>query len=105
MTHHFNDREAELHLKEAWRVARRGLLFSDLHRNAFLYGLLWLLFQVRSHPQTLRRDGLLSVRRAWRLGELKTLAEIAGINQPKVHFYFGARVLLRALKPAASPIA
>ena len=105
MTHHFNDREAELHLKEAWRVARRGLLFSDLHRNAFLYGLLWLLFQVRSHPQTLQRDGLLSVRRAWRLGELKTLAEIAGIKDPKVHFYFGARVLLRALKPAASPIA
>lgn len=101
MTHHFSETEAELHLKEAWRVARRGIVFSDLHRNLFLYGLLWLLFLVRTHPPTLRDDGLLSIRRAWRLGELKSLAERAGIPGARVQFYFGSRVLLRALKPVS----
>jgi SAM-dependent methyltransferase len=102
MTHHFNDSETELHLREAWRVARRAVLFSDLHRNVFLYGLLWLLFLVRDHPETLRRDGLLSVRRAWRVKELRRLAHLAGIKLARFHFYFGSRILLEATKPVSS---
>jgi Methyltransferase domain len=104
MTHHFSDAETQLHLREAWRVTRRAILFSDLHRNPFLYGLLWLLFLVRDHPESLRRDGLLSVRRAWRMRELKRLANLAGISAARIHFYFGSRVLLKAIKPLDPPI-
>lgn len=100
MTHHLADGEASQHLREAWRVSRQGVLVSDLHRNFVLYLILWMLFCVQRFPQVFRSDGLLSVRKAWRVPELRQLAQQAGIPEARVSLYFGARVLLQARKKA-----
>ncbi|MGN6555715.1 MAG: class I SAM-dependent methyltransferase, partial [Verrucomicrobiota bacterium] len=36
MTHHFSDAEVVQHLREAWRVTRRAIFLSDLHRGPAL---------------------------------------------------------------------
>jgi len=96
VTHHFDDSEAEQHLREAWRVARRALLISDLHRSPLLYVALKLLLITRSFPRHFGLDGLLSVKRGWRARELKQIALKAGVSDPKVASYFHARILLEA---------
>ena len=99
MTHHLGDRHARAHLQEAWRVARRGILLSDLHRNIVLYATLWCVCRVLRAGRSFREDALLSVRRGWRVPELQKLAAQAGIPHAKVNLYFGARILLLASKP------
>src|SRR5206468_2602528 len=98
MTHHLSDEEVVLHLREAWRVARRGIFFTDLHRGPVLYGLLWALFHLRQFPQHFRDDGLLSVERGFRVGELRKLVQRAGIRDARVWLYYGTRVILEARK-------
>ena len=98
MTHHFEDDEVLLHLREAWRVARVAVFFSDLHRNAVLYSLLWLVLRIGRYPRSFYLDALQSVRRAWRIDELQRLATRAGMVGVRVQLYFGARVLLQARK-------
>lgn len=101
MTHHLDDADVPRHLREAWRVARRALLISDLHRNAALYFGLWLVFLVSRFPKSFRNDGFLSVERAWRVHELRALAQTAGLPNARVHLYFGARTILQAIKSGA----
>ena len=98
MTHHLTDTQAQQHLREAWRVARVAIFLSDLHRNAGLYAMLWLLLCLGRFPQPFRLDGLLSVRRGWRVDELQRLADQAGLIGARVRLYYGARVLLQARK-------
>ena len=102
MAHHLSDACVKELLREGWRVTRRALVLCDLHRNAGLYLLLRLLFLVQRHPASFRADGLLSVQRGWRVGELKRLAAEAPISGATVKLYFGARVILQARK-AATP--
>jgi hypothetical protein len=98
MTHHFSDHEVVVHFREAWRVARRTIFLSDLHRNAFLYLMLRVLFLFTRFTKDFQQDGLLSVRRGFRVGELKDLAIRAGIPNAKVSLYFGTRLLIHAIK-------
>ena len=98
MTHHLTDGGVLQHLREAWRVARMGIFLSDLHRNPTLYSCLWLLLRLWRYPKPFWNDGLLSVKRGWRVSELRRLAAQAGIGGAEVSLYFGARVLLRARK-------
>ncbi len=99
MTHHLaNDEEIVRHLREAWRVARRVVLLADLHRGPLLYGVLWLLVHVRRYPKHFCHDALLSVRRGFRVGELRRLAAAAGLGNARVWLYYGGRVLLQAGK-------
>jgi 2-polyprenyl-3-methyl-5-hydroxy-6-metoxy-1,4-benzoquinol methylase len=96
MTHHLTDAEAEQHLREAWRVAGRAMMISDLHRNAGLYAGLWLTFCLGGFPGAVGQDGLLSVRRGWRIDELEGIARRAGVTGANVRTYFGARILVCA---------
>jgi 2-polyprenyl-3-methyl-5-hydroxy-6-metoxy-1,4-benzoquinol methylase len=99
MTHHLATKEEiQLHLTEAWRVARRAIFFSDLHRGPLLYSLLWLMFQLRRYPKHFQYDGLLSVRRGFRVHELRALARDAGIVRARAWLYYGTRVILQARK-------
>ena len=99
MLHHLRDAEARQLLGEAWRVARDGILVCDLHRNSVLYALLWLLFQFQNFPQSFRADALLSVKRSWRISELRELLAGSDLGQAEVRLYFGARLVLQARKP------
>jgi 2-polyprenyl-3-methyl-5-hydroxy-6-metoxy-1,4-benzoquinol methylase len=97
MTHHLmSDDEACQHFHEAWRVTGHMLFLNDLHRNVVLYGILWVLLRLYGFPEHFRSDGLLSVRRSWRVREWRALAARAGIPEAKVWLYGGARLMLQA---------
>lgn len=98
MAHHLKDPDVKLLLQEAWRVTRQAVLLCDLHRNPALYLLLRLLFCFQKHPAYFRADALLSVKRAWRIGDLVRLADEAGVSGVSVKMYFGARIVLHARK-------
>lgn len=101
MTHHLtSDDEIARHFREAWRVARRGILLSDIHRNPFLYGVIWLILHVGNFPKHFREDGLLSVKRGFRTDEWRRLAKRAQLDDAKAWRYFGARVMLSGRKSA-----
>jgi len=100
MTHHLStDREVTQHFREVWRVSRSALLITDLHRNIFLYGLLWLLFIVKRYPKPFCGDGLLSVERSWRVPELLPLVERAELQNARLWLRFGTRIIFQARKP------
>ena len=99
MTHHLTDEEAVQHFREAWRVTRDALFLTDAHRNAAALCVIWgVLRLMRVSPQFLS-DGILSVRRSWRVGEWRELAARAGIPSARVWLYYGSRVMLQARKP------
>lgn len=98
MTHHLTDAEVVTHFREAWRVARRTVLVSDVHRNAFLYGLVWFGVRLLGLGRAMREDGVISVRRGFRLGEWRRHAEEAGIPDARVWLYAGTRIMLAARK-------
>jgi ubiquinone/menaquinone biosynthesis C-methylase UbiE len=97
MTHHLTDAEVAQHLREAWRVTRNGVFICDLHRNAGLYAMLWLTTLIRT-DKSVRADALLSVRRAFKLNELRTLASQAGLAKATVRLFYGSRVVIEARK-------
>jgi 2-polyprenyl-3-methyl-5-hydroxy-6-metoxy-1,4-benzoquinol methylase len=97
MTHHLEDDTAIVqHLREAWRVSRHAIFLNDLHRGALLYSLVWLLFQFHRFPAHFRNDGLLSVKRGFRVRELQKLADEAGIPGARAWLYYRSRVMLEA---------
>lgn len=99
MTHHLaNDEEIIEHFREAWRVARQAILLSDMQRNAFLYAIIWLVLHAGNFPNHFRDDGLLSVKRGFRVEDWRELAKRAEIREAKIWNYFGARVMLSATK-------
>ena len=98
MVHHLKDAEATRLLQEAWRVARRAIVLSDMHRNLGLYLALMLLLCFQDHPTSFKSDALISVKRGWRKADFTRLAEQAGIGSAKVELYFGARLILQASK-------
>ena len=98
MTHHLTDDETVQHFVEAWRVTRDAIFLTDVHRNAGAFcGISLLLRWLRVSPRFLA-DGLLSVRRGWRVGEWRELARRAGLPKPRVWLYYGSRVILQARK-------
>jgi SAM-dependent methyltransferase len=105
MTHHLAD-EAEVvrHFREAWRVTRDAVFLNDVHRNAGLYTTIWLLLCALGCPKHFREDGLISVRRGWRVAEWRELARQAGISAPQVWLYYGSKVLLQARKQPEPPV-
>ncbi|HEY6170573.1 MAG TPA: methyltransferase domain-containing protein [Verrucomicrobiae bacterium] len=99
MTHHLRS-EAEViaHFREARRVARQAVVLSDVHRNALLLAVVWIWLRALRVPATLREDGLVSIRRGFRVPEWLALARAAGIADAHVWLYMGSRVLLETLK-------
>lgn len=101
MTHHLDhDAEVVTHFREAWRVTRDALLLCDTHRNAGLYGLVWVGTLLCGCSKLLRQDGFISVRRSFRVPEWQALAALAEIPRAKVSLYLGTRLVLQARKAA-----
>jgi ubiquinone/menaquinone biosynthesis C-methylase UbiE len=83
--HHFSPDEAQALLRELSRVARRALIVTDLQRNLPLYMAGWLLMHTLVHNPITRHDGLASIRRAYTPGEVRALAEQAGLYSARLH--------------------
>jgi SAM-dependent methyltransferase len=98
MTHHLTDEQIVTHWREAWRVTRDAIFICDLHRNAGLYALLWLTLHLMRANPTVLEDGLISVRRGFRLDEWRALAARAEIPAAGIWRYHGARIVLQARK-------
>src|SRR6266516_4262110 len=98
MTHHLSDEEVVQHFREAWRVTRDALFLADVHRNTGALCVIWALLRLLRVTPHFLADGLLSVRRGWRVAEWQRLAERAGISGPRVWLYYGSRVMLQARK-------
>ena len=103
MTHHLTDEQIVMHLREAWRVTRDALFICDLHRNAGFYAALCLLLPFMRIGQSLRDDALLSVKRAFHLGEWRVLANVANVSGAKIWLYYGTRIVLQARRRGAEP--
>ena len=98
MTHHLTDEQVVTHWREAWRVTRDAIFICDLHRNAGLYTLVWLALHLMRLNPTVVEDGLISVRRGFRLDEWRGLSVRAEIPAASVWRYHGARIVLQARK-------
>lgn len=90
--HHFSEEEILLLLKTWSRLARRGVMVSDLIRHPLAYhGIRLFTFLFTRNPMT-RNDGPLSVRRAFTLEEWKELFSRAGIGEFHLSHLFPFRV-------------
>ena len=82
--HHLTDDQIPIVLNEMSRVAKRGVVVIDLHRDpvAFIgYKILCFVFRI---SKLVRHDGSLSIRKGFRVEELERLAKGAGLVHVEV---------------------
>jgi SAM-dependent methyltransferase len=91
--HHLTDEQIPIVLQEMSRVARRGIVVIDLHRDPVAYVGYKILCFVFRISELVRHDGSLSIRKGFRVEDLRKLAGDAGLNC-QVEQIFPGRVLL-----------
>ena len=92
--HHLTDEQIPIVLREMSRVARRGVIVIDLHRDVvpFIgYKLLCAAFRI---SPLVRQDGSLSIRKGFRTADLETIADKAGFDVRHVEQVSPGRVVL-----------
>lgn len=99
--HHFAPSDATRVLSEMWRVARRGIVVSDLTRGRTAYLATWLATRVIARNRLTRHDGPLSVLRAYTPSEMTELAERAGVENFSLRRRFPFRQVLIGRKVAS----
>lgn len=92
--HHFPPDAVVALLHNAYRIARRGLVMSDLVRGRLPYLAFHAAAPLFARNYLTRLDGALSIRRAYTPEELGDLAERAGLRGAKVHAHFPWRMTL-----------
>lgn len=81
LLHHFSEEEIGALLRAWSRLARRGILVSDLIRHPLAYYGIWLLTRLFTRNEMTRIDAPLSVRRAFTLAEWRELFNQASIGE------------------------
>jgi SAM-dependent methyltransferase len=90
--HHFADGEADALLLELNRVAKRGVIVSDLRRSWLAVALLWFVsFPLGFHPVS-RHDGMVSILRGYTVAELSRTIRAAVGRVARVHRRLGWRI-------------
>ena len=95
--HHLDPPQLRAALAELWRVARRGVVVSDVERGALAYVAARLLALLLRNRLT-AHDAPVSVLRAYTAPELRMLARRAGLRGVRVRRRFPFRVTLVARK-------
>ena len=95
-THHFRDEQLVKILQEMARVVRRGVFVIDLHRHPVAYAFYTTIGRLFLRNRLIREDGALSILRSFTPGELRELAEKAGLANVKVQRKFPYRLVLQA---------
>lgn len=80
LIHHLDPAAAVIVLREMARVARLGVVINDLRRGILPLMATATAVTVFGRCRTTRHDGLLSVRRAYRVRELDELLDAAGLE-------------------------
>lgn len=83
--HHFSPQDAIALLRELQRVARYAVILTDLQRSWLLYASAWVALHTLARNPITRHDGLVSIRRAYRPGEVRALAAQAGLRDATLH--------------------
>ena len=83
--HHFESTDAVTILRHIDALARRGYIVNDLHRNWLAIASMKLLVHTLVRSPLFRKDALQSFRAAFTVGELRGLAEQAGLNNFQVN--------------------
>jgi len=78
--HHLSHEDAVAFLTELGRVARLGVVINDLARSRIGWIGAWLILHSITRNAWTRHDGVLSVRRAWTLGEARALVRESGLE-------------------------
>ncbi len=91
--HHFDAAELPALMDGLYRLARRALVVNDLHRALVphLFGRVAFPLLFRSRVSV--DDGLLSIRRGFRAGELRAAFAAAGLPAPAISRSFPYRLL------------
>jgi SAM-dependent methyltransferase len=99
--HHFDAAELPGVLAGLFRLARRALVINDLERSLvpYLFGRVFFPLLFRSRVSV--EDGLVSIRRGFRPGELRDAFAAAGLPRPGLTRHFPFRLLAVATRPAA----
>jgi SAM-dependent methyltransferase len=97
-THHFRDEGVVALLSEMGRVARRRVFVIDLRRSRRSYFLYTTAGRLVVRSPMVRHDGALSILRGFAPGELRRLAERAGLSRPNVRRRLPFRLVLSAEK-------
>lgn len=98
--HHLTDDQVVAVLREFDRVARRGIVVSDLLRRWRAW--CWIkLLTLWANP-VVQVDGPLSVRKAFTAAEIAALAARAGLPWLRVRTHFGHRLTLAGERPGSS---
>ena len=96
--HHLEPGDAVDFLREARRVARRGVVINDLVRARHHWLAAWLLVRLTTRNRYSRNDASLSVRRAYTRVEARALLAAAGLRPvAEVGGPFGHRVAYAAV--------
>lgn len=94
MLHHLSYDEGIALLRAMAQTARHGIVVNDLRRSRGHYLAARLVLPLLARNRLTRHDGPLSVRRAYSLDELRTMAEAAGLVGARLRPVLGYRVLL-----------
>ncbi len=84
LLHHLDERRAVRLLAELARVARRRVVVTDLERSRAAWLGAWLAARLLGRSAYTHHDAPLSVRRAFTLPELASLAHQAGLPQARI---------------------
>jgi ubiquinone/menaquinone biosynthesis C-methylase UbiE len=85
-------------LRNAYRIARRGIVMSDITRGVLPLAAFRLVQPVFARHELTRRDGITSIRRAYTPDELLHIAREAGLKNARVYRHFPWRMTLVADK-------
>ena len=81
--HHFEEPQVVKILQKLDQAANRFALVHDLRRTNLGYVLCWIGVHALTTSHVVRTDGLLSVRAAFSVAEIKQMFETAGIKNTR----------------------
>ncbi|HEX3053623.1 MAG TPA: methyltransferase domain-containing protein [Aggregatilineaceae bacterium] len=96
--HHFSPVDVIDLLRMAYDRANKGIIMSDLVRGRLPLAAFQLVQPVFARHFLTRHDGTLSIRRAYTPGELRHLAEAAGLHHARIYTHWPWRMTLVADK-------
>ena len=101
-THHFSDEELVDLFRSFKSQSRLGIIVNDLHRHWLAYFSIKIITSLFSKSQMVKNDAALSVARAFKKTELRTIMEKAGLDQFTLNWKWAFRWKLVYINP--SPI-
>lgn len=99
--HHLNPEQVLAFLRSAFRIARKGLIMTDLTRGWLPLAAFKIIQPIFARSYLTRYDGAVSIRRAYTRAELLSLAKTADLPNASISVYpsWSWRMTLIAEKP------